>query len=102
MLHISLLVKNRLNKTEFAFFISLMRPLLPKDLINQNLFIFVLSFLNKSQRALDLLSGHKIIILGQTNGHIDKQMDGQRTDKVIDIGSPPSSSDEAYKNTHKN
>ena len=30
----------RLNKTEFAIFISLMWSLLPKDLTNNNLFIF--------------------------------------------------------------
>ena len=37
MLHSSLLVMNRLIKTEFAFLI-LDRSLLPKDLTNQNLF----------------------------------------------------------------
>ena len=42
MLHISLLVMNRFNKTEFAFFfISLMWFLLPRDLANQNLFLFI-------------------------------------------------------------
>ena len=40
MLHTSLLVMNRLNKTEFAIFISLMWSLLPRDLTNNNLFIF--------------------------------------------------------------
>ena len=40
VLHISLLVMNRLNKTEFATFILMMCSLLPKDLTNQNLFIF--------------------------------------------------------------
>ena len=30
---------NRPNKTELAIFISLIWPLLPKDLINQNLFV---------------------------------------------------------------
>ena len=30
---------NRLNKTEFAKFVSLIGSLLPKDLTNQNLFI---------------------------------------------------------------
>ena len=38
MLHTPLLVMNRLNKTEFAIFISLTWSLLPKDLTNQNLF----------------------------------------------------------------
>ena len=38
MLHISLLIMNRLSKTEFAIFISLMWTLLSKDLSNQNLF----------------------------------------------------------------
>ena len=36
MLHISILVMNRLSKTECAIFISLMRSLLSKDLTNQN------------------------------------------------------------------
>ena len=39
VLHISLLVMNRLNKTEFAIFISLMWSLLPKALTNLNLFL---------------------------------------------------------------
>ena len=34
VLHTSLLVMNRLNKTEFAICISLMWSLLPKDLTN--------------------------------------------------------------------
>ena len=41
VLHISLLVMNKLNKTEFAIFVSLMSSLLPKDLTNQNVFISV-------------------------------------------------------------
>ena len=40
MLHVSLLVMNRPNKTEFAIFVSLMQSLLSRDLTNQNLFIF--------------------------------------------------------------
>ena len=40
VLHTSLLVMGRLNKTEFAIFISLMKSLIPRDLTNQNLFIF--------------------------------------------------------------
>ena len=40
MLHTSLLVMNRLNKTEFAIFISLMWSLLPRNLIKQSLFVF--------------------------------------------------------------
>ena len=40
MLHILLLVIKRLNNTEFAIFISLMKSLFPRDLTNQNLFIF--------------------------------------------------------------
>ena len=39
VLHISLLVMNRLNLTESAIFIWMMKSLFPKDLINQNLFI---------------------------------------------------------------
>ena len=39
VLHISLLVMNRLNKTEFAVFSSLMQSLLPRDLTYQILFI---------------------------------------------------------------
>ena len=39
-LYTSLLVMNRPNKTKFAIFISLMWSLLPRDLSNQNLFIF--------------------------------------------------------------
>ena len=47
MLHISLLVMNRLNKTEYAIFISLILSLLQKDLTNQNLFpSFLLHCLN--------------------------------------------------------
>ena len=38
MLHISLLVMNRPNKTKFAIYISLKQSLLPKDLTIQNLF----------------------------------------------------------------
>ena len=38
MLDTSLLVMNRLNKTEFAIFISLMWYLLLKDLTHKNLF----------------------------------------------------------------
>ena len=37
MLHILLLVMNRLNKTEFAIFTPLMKSLLLKDLTYQNL-----------------------------------------------------------------
>ena len=40
MWDISLLVMNRLNTTESAIFISLVYPLLPKDLTIQKLFIF--------------------------------------------------------------
>ena len=39
VLHISVLVINRLNTTESAIFISLMYSLLPKDLTIQNLFV---------------------------------------------------------------
>ena len=39
MLHISLLVLTRLNKTDFAIFITLMWSLLPKDLTTLNLSI---------------------------------------------------------------
>ena len=37
MLHIPLLVMNRLNETESAIFVSLVYILLPKDLITQSL-----------------------------------------------------------------
>ena len=40
MSHMPLLVMNRLNKTEFAIFISLMQSLLPKDLTILNVFTF--------------------------------------------------------------
>ena len=39
VLHISVLVKNRLNTTEFAIFISLVHSVLPNDLTIKDIFI---------------------------------------------------------------
>ena len=44
MLHSSLLVMNRQNKTEYAIFISLMWSLLPKDLLIKTYFSVVFFF----------------------------------------------------------
>ena len=41
MLHISVLVMNRLNTTESAIFIYLVYSLLPKDLAVENLHVFM-------------------------------------------------------------
>ena len=59
MLHISLLVINRLDKTESAFFIYLVYSLLPKDLTIQNL-----SYNHKEPAFAAMHGPHSLVRLG--------------------------------------
>ena len=58
VLNISLLVMNRINKTEFAIFISLILPLPPNGLAYQNLLIFV-DRMSRHRRSLESRSDRK-------------------------------------------